>query len=431
MKKGYLYIILWIFTGSWLVSCEESEPPFYDKNSNGTYFDYEKEKLDTLINFANYILEEPQEITLKLRMKLLGYVENYDRKLVLKASALEDFPLASITCPEIIIKAGEYRKEIEIRISRPETQDIRYGAAICVDEEKSDIGTGAEGFENFTVYVENSYSKPENWDKGAQMFFGAFTAEKHILIVKVTKDENYVNNKNPWGTYPDYQLAVIDSIRHYNQEHADAPMDIAIPFIPGGPVYPKPYYWTEQHDKYLGEYDSNRFISLCGELGIDTSNEAEKLKADEKNLKNLHKKTVQLMMNTFNNYFSWGEPSYADHRSEQIPMFKDVDYDVVEPVCWREAANLITPYYGEYSEAKYKFMINTLLTEKGDKFYLPEMFPVVKNSTGNPPFTWDTKLGGEPLIKDCQQLFYKEWEKNKDKYDFTFPVVPSSKLSAL
>lgn len=420
MKKEYLYILFLLMTGCWITSCEESEPPFYDKNSNGAYFDYEKEKLDTLVNFANYILDEPKTLNLKLRVKLLGYVENYDRKLVLKANPLEDYPLAHISCPEVIIKAGEYKKEVEIQINRPETQDIRYAANICVDEEKSDIGIGAEGFENFTIYVENSFSTPEKWNQGANLYFGTFTAEKHILIVKVTKDENYVNTNNPWGVYPDYQLAVIDSIRRYNQAHADAPMDIAIPFITEGPTYPKPYYWTDLHDKYLGEYHSNKFSSLCSKLGTDTSNEAEVFKGEEKNMKELNKRAVPAMMESFNNHWYSGK-SYDNFRSEQIPMLKDFNYDVIEPVWWKEGSKLITPYYGDYSEAKYKFMIKTLVNQKGDKFYLPEMFPIYNDFDMNPSIVWDEKLGGEQSIQECYQLFYNEWEKNKDQYDFTFP----------
>lgn len=88
MKRNCLYILLFLLTGSWLASCEKSEPPFYDANSNGAYFDYDKEKLDTIINFADYILEDPKEITVKIKIKLLGYVEDFDRTLVLKLSLI-------------------------------------------------------------------------------------------------------------------------------------------------------------------------------------------------------------------------------------------------------------------------------------------------------------------------------------------------------
>ena len=423
MKKGYLYILFLMITGSWLASCEESEPPYYDSSANGAYFDYDKEKLDTLVNFANYILEEPQEITVKLKVKLLGYVEDYDRKLVLKATSIENYPLANINCPEIIVKAGEYEKEVEIKLVRPAEEDIRYGANICVDEEKSEIGTGAEGFENFTVYVETTYTEPQGWEYNAGMFFGDFDKEKHILIIKVTKDENYAYEKNPWAVYPDYQLAVIDSIRRYNQEHPSEPMDVAIPFIQGGPEYPKPYYWTALHDKYLGQYSSSGFISLCNSIGANTSNEAELFKGEESNLKELHKSAVIAMMNSFNSYFYWGRP-YDSFRNEQIPMIKDFDYDVVEPIWWTEACkDWIIKYYGDYSPAKYQFMIKTLVNDKGNQFYLPEMFPIYQDWSSEQSFNWDDSVGGEAGLKKCYKLFYAEWEKNKDQYDFTFPVV--------
>lgn len=420
MKRNCLYILLFLLTGSWLASCEKSEPPFYDANSNGAYFDYDKEKLDTIINFADYILEDPKEITVKIKIKLLGYVEDFDRTLVLKAIAMENYPQAQVTCPEVVFKAGEYKKEIEIKVGRPETQDTRYGMTLSVDEERSDIGIGAEGFENFNVYVEDSYQTPAGWEYNAGMFFGEFSAEKHIFIVKVTKDEDYAYNNNPWGVYPDYQLAVIDSIREHNQAHPNEPLNIAIPFISGGPEYPKPYYWTEKHDKYLGTYSSSSFISLCNSIGADTSNEKELFNGEEENLKGLHKKAIVAMMKSFNNYFSWG--MFLDNfRNEQIPMMKDMDYDVVTPIWWTACSSMITPYYGDYSEAKYKFMIKTLLNAKGDKFFLPEMFPIYQDWNSDTGFAWDTLLGGEAGIKECYKLFYAEWEKNKDQYDFTFP----------
>lgn len=420
MKRNCLYILLFLLTGSWLASCEKSEPPFYDANSNGAYFDYDKEKLDTIINFADYILEDPKEITVKIKIKLLGYVEDFDRTLVLKAIAMENYPQAQVTCPEVVFKAGEYKKEIEIKVGRPETQDTRYGMTLSVDEERSDIGIGAEGFENFNVYVEDSYQTPAGWEYNAGMFFGEFSAEKHIFIVKVTKDEDYAYNNNPWGVYPDYQLAVIDSIREHNQAHPNEPLNIAIPFISGGPEYPKPYYWTEKHDKYLGTYSSSSFISLCNSIGADTSNEKELFNGEEENLKGLHKKAIVAMMKSFNNYFNWGM-SFDNFRNEQIPMLKDMDYDVVTPIWWTACSSMITPYYGDYSEAKYKFMIKTLLNAKGDKFFLPEMFPIYQDWNSDTGFAWDTLLGGEAGIKECYKLFYAEWEKNKDQYDFTFP----------
>lgn len=420
MKRNCLYILLFLLTGSWLASCEKSEPPFYDANSNGAYFDYDKEKLDTIINFADYILEDPKEITVKIKIKLLGYVEDFDRTLVLKAIAMENYPQAQVTCPEVVFKAGEYKKEIEIKVGRPETQDTRYGMTLSVDEERSDIGIGAEGFENFNVYVEDSYQTPAGWEYNAGMFFGEFSAEKHIFIVKVTKDEDYAYNNNPWGVYPDYQLAVIDSIREHNQAHPNEPLNIAIPFISGGPEYPKPYYWTEKHDKYLGTYSSSSFISLCNSIGADTSNEKELFNGEEENLKGLHKKAIVAMMESFNNYFNWCM-SFDNFRNEQIPMLKDMDYDVVTPIWWTACSSMITPYYGDYSEAKYKFMIKTLLNAKGDKFFLPEMFPIYQDWNSDTGFAWDTLLGGEAGIKECYKLFYAEWEKNKDQYDFTFP----------
>ena len=76
MKRYYPYTIVWLFALVFLAtSCEKEEPDFYDKNENGVYFDYNtSEEFQQSINFADHVLGNPQELSLNVNIKLLGYM---------------------------------------------------------------------------------------------------------------------------------------------------------------------------------------------------------------------------------------------------------------------------------------------------------------------------------------------------------------------
>lgn len=427
MKKAYLYILALLMTGSWMASCDETEPSFYDVDSDGVYFDYDTpEAFRDTINFAEYFgTENEEEVPMTIKLRLMGYLADHDRKLVFKSVPVENFPQAEVRLPEVVFAAGEYEKEIEITVMRPQATDILYAAAIGVDESLSEIGTGAEEYSQFTLYVEEKYTTPNDWNYGAGMFFGAFTPEKHRFIIEVTEDPKYTS-KDPWsGTLAQYNLAVVDSIRTHNQAHPDEKIPFGIPFYYEIHDYPRPYYWNEQHDKYLGTYVSDVFTGICNANNVTTLDEEEFFAGDEDKMKQLNKQAAMTAMQGYNNRYYWFMSGEQLKNFMYIPMFKDTDYDVIRPDWWQNynpTGAEIEKYYGEYSDAKYKFMIKTWLDHKGEKdFFLMQLFPLI--AQGSESFVWDDTMGGEAGIKECYKVIKAEYDKNPDQYEFTFPEI--------
>ena len=110
------------------------------------------------------------------------------------------------------------------------------------------------------------------------------------------------------------------------------------------------------------------------------------------------------------------------------------EYEFAEPYWWVNyptntpeggvpTAIFMDDYYGTYSDSKYRFIIQTLLEARGaDNFSLAEMFPVGNDYMGG--LSWDYMISQDEAIQQiqaCHDLFIKEYDKNPDAYDFTFP----------
>ena len=87
------------------------------------------------------------------------------------------------------------------------------------------------------------------------------------------------------------------------------------------------------------------------------------------------------------------------------------------------AGDMISQYYGEYSDEKYKFMIKTWLEVQGsDNFVLVQMFPIYKDWTWSA--YWDDRIGGEEQIKKCYKVFKAAYDAAPaGTYSFTFPEL--------
>ncbi len=429
MKQLYLYFVAFISIGGFFVGCEKIEPPFYDKNANGVYFDYNtKERLIDTINFANYILQNPTEQTIKLRLKLVGYPADKSRKVILKSKPIEGFPEAIVSIPDVVFDADSVRQQIVINVQRPTDPSRTYAICIFIDADDplAEIGKGIEGFGEFKIYVQEKYVKPENWDRGVGIYLGDWSPEKQVFMVHVTKDELYAES-NDWGEFVKYNVMAVDSLRTYQQFHPNETIAINIPFTMEA-SYGKPFYWTTAHDKYLGAYVSNTFASLCLSEGVSTLNEKSFFIGDENRMKELNKLAVKRMMDVYDTFFQWGYSGGTYRTSYWVPMLLDTDYPVSKPACWNNpgCAELLERYYGAYSDEKYKFMINTWLKNKGEAdFLIVQMFPVINGwgDDGKPLAMWDESLNGENAIKECYNIFKQTYDRNPDAYSFTFPDI--------
>jgi len=437
MKRYYPYTIIWLFALVVLAtSCEKEEPDFYDKNENGVYFDYDNsEEFRASINFADHVLGNPQELPVSIDVKLLGYMVEGDRKAVLKTKAVEGYPEATVTVPDVVFTSEEFEKTVEITVARPDERDTEYAVCIYFDAEdpESQLGNGITGKEEFVIYVKEAYEPA--WDNNEIwsqpfMYLGPWSVEKHIFMINLTQDNDYTANLYDWYKICEYNYEAVKAVRQQHLDNPDEPILIDIPLNTdidyAGYSYDKPAYWGEQHDKFLGGYSHSLFVGLAGAVGANTSNEWEIL-GNEDAVVDLHKAAVKSMMQNYNNYLNWGYSCGNYQYSSWTPMYANIEYDVVKPYHWSNtyangAGDMISAYYGEYSDEKYKFMIKTWLNQQGtDAFVLVQMFPV---RLGDDWWSavWDNSIGGEEQIKTCYKAFKEAYDAEPaGTYSFTFP----------
>ena len=171
MKRYYPYTIMWLFCLAFLVtSCEKQEPDFYDKNENGVYFDYNtNEEFQQSINFADHGLGNPQELTVNVNIKLLGYMLEGNRKAILKTKTVENYPEASVTIPEVVFTSEESEKVLlGIFKDVKENEDNSFGNARGVRNlfEKTLVNQANRIAKNGCVGSETQILLPEDFEDG-------------------------------------------------------------------------------------------------------------------------------------------------------------------------------------------------------------------------------------------------------------------------
>lgn len=431
MKKYINYCLFGLILLMFFFGCKKEQPFYYDSSQNGVYFNYDNEaEFKTEINFANHVLGNPTEVPIKLELKVLGYFSDNTRKAVLKSKPIEGYSLADVVLPDVVFEADEVEKEIEIQINRPAERDKDFAVCIYLDaaDSQSQFGEGIAGKEEFQVYVKETYKQPDAWAAMGPMYLGPWTPDKHIFLINLSKDNNYTAKLYDYYSVVNFNKAAVDSLRTWSAAHPGEKVTLDFPFVSDN-QYDKPFYWGEMHNEYLGEYSSNLFSALCESLGADTSNEEEKLSGDESKIKELNKVLVKKMMSNYNMYFSsWGLQCSNYKDQFWVPMFNDVDYEVVQPDAWNPnsqgGAEKTNHYYGEYSVEKYKFMIETLLEKDGtENFVLVNMFPL-KFDYATMSAVWDDSIGGESKIQECYKLFKDAYSSQPGgTYNFTFPEL--------
>lgn len=407
-----------------LGACSQEEVQVYSSENNGVYFDYNStSELSTSINFGQYVLGNPQTLPLTLNLKVMGLTADGNRKVYLKTKALEGSPLLNVECPEVVFTPDTIEKTVTVQVERPAELDSTYAAVVYIDS-TSETGVGVKGYQEFVIFAKESYSKPNNWTQYGmfQMYLGNWSVDKHIFLVNLTKNNNYFAREDYYSIV-EWNTAAVDSLRLWQQAHPTETPTVDIPFINEQDfIYSKPWYWTAQFDKYLGNYRSGSFVAICNALGVTTSNEYQTFNTDEAGLKSINKVAVAGMMRQYNQYYYDGWRQGSTYKGYYyVPMFADIAYNLVEPAPWSDSdggADLIKQYYGEYSPEKYAFMIKVWLEYQGSKFVLNQMFPVM-NQWGW--VAWDSSLGGEPAIKACNKLFRERMAGGS--YDFSFPTI--------
>ena len=445
MRKIYV-IALWMCLAVAWGSCEKYEPDFFDESANGAYFDYEyAADFDKTLNFGEYIVGEPDTVTLTLKVKLLGYVEDEARTLAIKTREVEGYELAEVDIEEVVFANKEYEREFEVKVKRPEVEDVLYAVCIYLDG-SGDIGTAISGKDAVNLYVKESYDMPYVWYSHMDTYLGEWSKKKHVFLAKHTGDNHFYARLYD----DDLGMHVFDSIVSLNVSAvnallAEAPVETVLVDLPilketDYPAYTKPYFWDEYKD-LLGIYRANKFCRFTTMLGGSNTRDIVALYASEEGrlkmeeeAEGFHKSDVLEMLNEYYRYAEQGIAIAEFKDLYWVEMQNNMNYTMRIPFWWEDphglgTAAIVTKYFGDYSDDKYQFMLKTMMKEDGtENFIAASILPFRYDKEQN-RYVWDQSpfgvalLAGEERLKECYRVIKAANDKRPGSRKFDIPEV--------
>ena len=443
MKINNRYIIWLLSMVLVFTACEKIEPDFFDEEGNGAYFDYQySADFEKTLNFGEYVIGNPQTISVILNVKLLGYLSDETRSLSIKKKEVKGYALADIVIPDITFGKKEYQKDVEIVVKRPEVEDSVFAVCIYLDGE-GDLGTGIAGKDEFTIYVKEVHEKPSVWSGQVQTILGGWDREKHAFLANLMQDDYYYNalynaeiGQHKYDDIVDMNEYAVNSLL---AEEPTEPIIVNIPILKADEYanYNKPYFWDYYKD-YLGLYNSNKFCRFTHL--INAANTADIIAAYENATEEMeerketfHKEDVLTMLNEYYTYPKLGYTISQYKDLMWIKMVKNINYTnkgvyVRIPYWWEDPDNLgtaeiVKKYFGEYNDDKYQFMLYTMIDVDGvDNFVAASILPFAIKDNG---YTWDETVGGEERLIECYKKIKAANDRRPDflgKYDI--PEVP-------
>ena len=429
-----------------MTACEGREPDLFDEDSNGAYFDYNyANEFEHTLNFSDYIVGNPDTATITLKVKLLGYLMDEARTLAVKTKTIEGYEPADVTIDEVVFANKEYEKQIEVKVKRPELENLTYAICIYLDG-SGDIGSGIEGKNEINLYVKESYEKPAVWYSHMDTYLGAWSKEKHIFLAQHTGDNFFYTN-----LFDDnMQMHVFDSIFALNVSAVNALLSsdtgegivVDLPILKESdrPAYSEPYFWSE-YEPVLGMFRANKFCRFVNMLGGSTTRDIVELfasdaasqKMDEE-ADQFHKDDVRYMLDEYYSYALMGYPISEYRNLCWVELKNTVNYDVRIPYWWEDANGLgtgeiVKKYFGEYSADKYQFMLKTVMKDDGAENFITEsVLPFVYDKESN-TYVWDSslfgtkQLAGEERLKECYRLIKAANDKRPPIRQFDIPEV--------
>lgn len=451
MKRNnhYIMTLLLAFT-LFMTACEKIEPDFFDENTQGAYFDYEYAyQFERVVNFRDYTIGEPQEVPVKINIKLLGYLTDEARTLSIKTKAVDDYELAQITVPEVKFADKEYQKEIEVLVKRPDVENDTTAVCVYIDSD-GDLDSWIDGKNEFTIYITESYEKPSNWSETVNSYMGTWSTENHKFLANFTNDNYYYNkfydNENmldKQDVMKDLNERIVNSVL---AGEIETPISGDVPFLANiyNPKYNEPYFWKDCPEE-IGVFYIKKFLTLNRKLDISTiKNVIETYTSEEagnyikENANEIHKEDVLFMMDEYYRYSRLGYTFHEYKEAFWIGLKKSVIYNVRIPYWWEDPDKLgckdvVEKYFGEYyhidkdgkqRDDKYRFMLEAMMTERGtENFIIAELFPFTAD-LANYTWSWDASAGGEEKIKECYKIIKAAYDKvPAGIFDFTFPEL--------
>ncbi len=444
--KNINYIIGLFLLSLVLVACKDSEPFLYDEDSNGAYFDYEYEnEFEKRVDFGDYIIGDPDTVIVTLKVKLLGYLMDEARTLAVKTKDIEGYEPADVTIGKVVFANKEYEKQIEVKVKRPQVEDVTYAVCIYLDG-SGDIGTGVVGKNEINLFVTESYVMPDTWSD-IELYQGAWSKEKQKFLVRLTADNEYYSKLFDITGIPDNKanIALNSSAVNAllaNETEVNAALEFPIMKETDEPAYTEPYFWAEYED-ILGFFRSNKFCRFIGMLGGATTNNVAALFASEEarakmeeEAENFHRDDVYYMLNRYYDYAKQGLP-ISEYRNLCWVEIKNAGiYKMRIPYWWEDPDNLgtaeiVKKYFGEYDAEKYQFMLKQVMKKDGaENFVAASIFPFVYDKE-NGTYVWDdsefgkNRLAGEQRLKECYKIV-KAANDRLSKFDI--PSLPAEEL---
>ncbi len=443
MKKSIHYIVWLLGLMVTMTACEDREPDFFDKDSNGAYFDYDyANEFEHTLNFGDYIVGNPDTVIVTLKVKLLGYLMDEARTLAVKTKTIEGYEPANVTIDKVIFANKEYEKLIEVKVKRPEFKDSTYAICIYLDG-SGDIGAGIEGKNEINLYVKESYEKPTAWFSHMDTYLGAWSKEKHIFLAQHTGDAQFYSvlydsnsESHDFDAILALNVSAVNALLAIDTGE-DIVVDLPIMKESDHPAYTEPYFWSE-YEETLGLFRANKFCRFVGMLGGATTkdivelfaSDAAKQKMDEE-AANFHKDDVLYMLNEYYNYALMGYPISEYKSLCWVELKNTVNYKVRIPFWWEDpnglgTGEIVKKYFGEYSDAKYQFMLKTMMKDDGAGNFITEsILPFVYDAEKG-TYVWDSspfgkkQLAGEERLKECYRIIKAA---NDKRNQFDIPVV--------
>lgn len=453
MKKNIqIAILLLCFALVW-TACEKRDPEFFDEGANGAYFDYgTAAEYDKTLNFSDHIVGHPDTVALMLKVKLLGYLMEEGRTLAVKTKPIEGCELANVIIDEVEFSNKEYEKDIEVKVVRPEQEDVLYGVSVYLDG-SGDIGLGINGKEEVQIFVTESYVKPSKWDgmdgkSITQSLLGAWSREKQIFLARHTGDNHfyeklYDESRGGYLYNPTLTLnvSVVNALlaeREYIGGELKDPITLSVDFPILGtgdyPAYTEPYFWNNLRGD-LGYFKAEKLTRLGDRLGGTGTQELIELCSDYSGgkgelktaLQELNDELVPKMLDEYNSNAQNGL-TLADYDTLSVVKLSTRSYpNASQPFWWSApdslgSAAVVKKYFGEYEHKKYLFMIREMQkVENTETFIAASIFPfVLTGDTCN----WDptpvgpNQLIGEERIKECYRIIKAANDKRQSsKYD--------------
>ncbi len=432
MKRN-IYYIAWLVLSFVPLACDDREPELFDKGSNGAYFDYNGPgDFEKSINFADYILGDPDTVPVTLNVKLLGYLMDDARTLAVKTKDVEGYEPAKVKIEKVVFANREYEKQIEVKVKRPAKDNEGKVYAVCIYLDGSgDIGTGIAGKNEVKLFVTESYIMPDIWG-AVEAYQGVWSKEKHKFLVKVTEDNGfYLKLVDSYGVSDNPENIALNAkaVNALLANKADENPKFEFPIIKESddPAYTEPYFWAEYED-ILGFFRSNKFCRFVGMLGGATTNNVASLFASndaktkmEEEAENFHRDDFYYMLNEYYKYALSGYP-ISEYKNLCWMKMSDKNYRVRIPYWWEDpdglgTADIVKGYFGSYSDEKYKFMLQTMLAEDGaDNFITESILPFVYDKE-NGTYAWDSspfgknQLSGEERLLECYRIIKAANEK--------------------